>query len=113
MGVFGLAEKKLPVGRKVLKLLAPFLISLIPKLKLKSMDEEDRFFLYFALQAMRHATLTLDAPTIPNEVKSNLPFVTFEDTLFNALRAAQKAFPEAADVLIFPNGGTTYPRFIR
>ncbi len=109
--VFGLAEKKLPVGRRALKLLAPFLIPLFPKLKLKDMGEEDRFFLYFALQAMRHATLIMVAPTIPDEVKDNLPFVTFEDTLFDALREAQKVFPNKAEVLIFPNGGTTYPNF--
>jgi len=112
VGVFGLAEKKLPLGRKALKLLAPFLIPLVPKLKLKSMGEEDRFFLYFALQAMRHATLIMVAPTIPEDIKGNLPFVTFEDTLFDALRTAQKAFPDKAEVLIFPNGGTTYPHFV-
>jgi len=111
VGVFGLAEKKLPVGRKALKFLAPFLIPLIPKLKLKGMGEEDRFFLYFALQAMRHATLIMVAPTIPDEVKANLPFVAFEDTLLDALQAAKKAFPGKAEVLIFPNGGTTYPHF--
>lgn len=113
VGVFGLAEKKLPVGRRALKLLAPFLIPLVPKLKLKGMGEEDRFFLYFALQAMRHATLIMVAPTIPEDVKENLPFVTFEDTLFDALREAQKTFPEKAEVLIFPNGGTTFPQFTK
>jgi nickel-dependent lactate racemase len=112
VGVFGLAEKKLPVGRKALQFLAPLLIPLVPKLKLSGMGEEDRFFLYFALQAMRHATLIMVAPTIPEEVKGNLPFVSFEDTLEDALEAAHKRFPGKAEVLIFPNGGTTYPRFI-
>ncbi len=112
VGVFGLAEKKLPVGRKALKLLAPLLIPLVPKLKLSNMGEEDRFFLYFALQAMRHATLIMVAPTIPDETKDNLPFVTFEDSLDDALNAARKKFPGSAEVLIFPNGGTTYPRFV-
>ncbi len=111
VGVFGLAEKKLPVGRKALQFLAPLLIPLVPKLKLSGMGEEDRFFLYFALQAMRHATLIMVAPTIPEEVKGNLPFVTFEDSLDDALTAARKKFPKSAEVLIFPNGGTTYPHF--
>lgn len=113
VGVFGLAETKLPVGRGVLKALAPLLIPMVLKLQLKGMGEEDRFFLYFALQAMRHATLIMFAVTIPEEVKGNLPFVTFEDTLFDALRGAQKIFPNQAEVLIFPNGGTTYPHFKR
>jgi len=43
--------------------------------------------------------------------KNNLPFVTFENTLFDALSQAQKAFPGKAEVLIFPNGGTTFPKF--
>jgi nickel-dependent lactate racemase len=113
VGVFGLAEKKLPLGRGALRFLAPLLIALVPKLKLKSMGEEDRFFLYFALQAMRHATLIMVAPTIPEEVQENLPFVTFEKDLSAALAAARRAFPEKAEVLIFPNGGTTYPDFSR
>ncbi len=111
VGVFGLAEKKLPLGRRALRFLAPLLIALVPKLKLKSMGEEDRFFLYFALQAMRHATLIMVAPTIPEAVQENLPFVTFEDDLSSALAVARRVFPEKAEVLIFPNGGTTYPDF--
>ncbi len=113
VGVFGLAEKKLPLGRGALRLLAPLLIPLVPKLKLKSMGEEDRFFLYFALQAMRHATLIMVAPTIPEDVKANLPFVTFEDSLADALEKARTKVPGQAEVLIFPNGGTTYPDLSR
>ena len=88
------------------------MIPLVPKLQLKSMGEGDRFFLYFALQAMRHTTLIMVAPTMPDKVKANLPYVTFEDSLFDALQAAQKTFPEEAEVLIFTNGGTNYPHFL-
>lgn len=84
---------------------------MVPKLQLKGIGEEDRFFLYFALQTMRHSTLMMVAATIPEEVKGNLPFVTFEDTLFDALREARKMFPNQAEVLIFPNGGKPYPNF--
>ena len=109
VGVFGLANRKLPLGRGALRTLAPLLVRLVPRLKLKGMGEEDRFFLYFALQAMRHSSLLMIAPTIPAEVKENLPFVEFVDTLDQALALAQRRFPTQAKVLVFPHGGITYP----
>jgi len=111
VGVFGLANQKLPLGQKGLKLLAPLLLRAVPRMKLKGMGEEDRFFLYFALQAMRLADLRMVAPTIPAKVKGNLPFVTFDDDLDSAIKHARGRFPGPASVLIFPHGGTTYPSF--
>jgi len=109
VGVFGLANRKLPLGRGALKALAPLLVGVVSKLKLKGMGEEDRFFLYFALQAMQRATLLMVAPTIPANVKENLPFVRFVESLDKALQVARECFPHQARVLIFPHGGTTYP----
>lgn len=109
VGVFGLANRKLPVGRRGLQLLAPLLLGVLPRLKLKGMGEEDRFFLYFALQAMRRGELWLYAPTIPAEVQARLPFVRFAGSLDEALARARARFPRQADVLVFPHGGSTYP----
>lgn len=109
VGVFGLANKKLPVGRKALQLLAPILLPLVPKLKLKGMGDEDKFFLYFALQAMRTGTLLLYAPTIPVEIHERLPFVQFISSPEEGIARAAKRFPRGADVLVFPSGGITYP----
>jgi nickel-dependent lactate racemase len=109
VGVFGLANRKLPVGRKALKLLAPLILYLVPHLKLKGMGEEDRFFLYFALQAMRRGDLLVYAPTIPQETRANLPFVTFVDSPEAGMAIARAKFPRKATVLVFPNGGSTYP----
>ncbi len=109
VGVFGLANRKLPVGRKTLKLLAPLILLLVPRLKLKGMGEEDRFFLYFALQAMRGGDLLVYAPTIPIETRANLPFVTFVESIDAGLVYARRKFPRKATVLIFPHGGSTYP----
>jgi nickel-dependent lactate racemase len=109
VGVFGLANRKLPVGRKALKILAPLILLLVPHLKLKGMGEEDRFFLYFALQAMRRGDLLVYAPTIPLSTRANLPFVTFVDSLEAGLEYARKKFPHKASVLVFPHGGSTYP----
>jgi lactate racemase len=109
VGVFGLANRKLPVGRNALKLLAPLLLPQVGKLKLKGMGEEDRFFLYFALQAMRHADLLLYAPTIPIEIHERLPFITFMESPEAAIARALKRFPGKARVVVFPHGGSTYP----
>jgi hypothetical protein len=109
VGVFGLANKKLPVGRKALQLLAPVLLPLVPKLKLKGMGEEDKFFLYFALQAMRRGTLLLYAPTIPTDIHERLPFVQFISSPEDGVARAARRFANGADVLVFPSGGITYP----
>ncbi|NPV66184.1 MAG: nickel-dependent lactate racemase [Anaerolineae bacterium] len=109
VGVFGLANRRLPLGRRALRVLAPALLALLPRLKLKNMGEEDRFFLYFALQAMRHATLVLYAPTIPPEVRANLPFVQFVDSVEEGIALARSKLSRRAEVLVFPHGGSTYP----
>lgn len=81
----------------------------VPRIKLKGMGEEDRFFLYSALQAMRRGDLILYAPTIPKATRANLPFATFVDSFEAALARARTRFPGKATVLLFPHGGSTFP----
>jgi nickel-dependent lactate racemase len=109
VGVFGLANRKLPVGKNVLKFISPLVLPLVPKLKLKGMGEEDKFFLYFALQAMNHGKLLVYGPTIPQEIHENLPFVSFVPSVQAALEQARRQFPHKADVVVLPFGGSTYP----
>lgn len=109
VGVFGLANKKLPVGRGALKFLAPALLPLVPKIKLNGMGEEDKFFLYFALQTMLRGSAYLYAPNIPEEIHERLPFVRFAASAEAALEQAKTRFPGKAEVLVFPHGGMTYP----
>lgn len=109
VGVFGLANQKLPLGHNGFQTLAPVLVHLVPRLKIKGLGEEDRFFLYFALQAMRRAQLIMYAPTIPAQTQQSLPFVSFSQTLEEAVQTARRKFPRKAEVLVFPNGGITYP----
>ena len=109
VGVFGLAEKKLPISKKMLNLLAPLILPLVPKLKLSGVSEEDKFFLYFAIQAMRRGRLLFYGPTIPVEKQANLIFVDFVPSVEPAIAEARKRFPNQAEVLVFPHGGMTYP----
>ncbi len=111
LGVFGLANRKFPLSRAVLQAVAPVLVKFVPKMKLSGMGEEDRFFLYSALQAMIRARLFLYGPTIPLEKQANLPFVQFMPTVEETIQAAQSIFRGKADVLVFPYGGITYPDF--
>lgn len=112
VGVFGLANQKLPLGRGALQRLAPILVRLVPRMKVRGLGEEDRFFLYFALQAMRRAQLLMYAPTIPVETQQRLPFVRFADSPEAALNLARRRFAGKAEVLIFPYGGITYPELV-
>jgi nickel-dependent lactate racemase len=111
VGVFGLANANLPFNQKSLKAMAPALLPLVSKVKIKGLGEEDRFFLYFALQAMLHGSLYLYGPSIPVDVQKHLPFVQFFPTIEDAIAAARKKFPRAADVIIFPSGGISFPYF--
>ncbi len=81
----------------------------VPKLNLKGMGEEDRFFLYFALQTMLRCDALLFAPTIPPEIHERLPFVRFAASPEAALEKTRAKYPGKADVLVFPFGGSTYP----
>ena len=110
VGVFGLADRRLPLGQGVLKALAPLLVRLVPRLKMEG--EEDRFFLYFALQAMMHCRMLLYAPTIPAPVRGGLPFVEFVDSPEQAIARAHQllgARVGKAEVAAFSHGGVTYP----
>jgi len=107
VGVFGLADRKLPLGRRALKTLSPVLLRLVPRLKMEG--EEDRFFLYFALQAMRHCTMFIYGPTIPEEVRAGLPFVQFVDSPAEAIARARDIVGGTAEAVVFPHGGITYP----
>ncbi len=111
MGVFGLANRKFPLSRGVLKIVAPMLVNFVPRMKLQGMGEEDRLFLYGAFQNMIRARLIIYAPTIPAEKRANLPFAEFTTSVEAAIRSAHAKFPRTADVLVFPCGGITYPDF--
>jgi nickel-dependent lactate racemase len=109
LGVLGMARRRIQIGPAALRLLAPLLLPLVRRMKLRGMGEEERFFLYFTLQAIRRAKLLIYAPTIAPEIRANLSFVEFVDSVDAALdRAAALSGPKPT-VLVFPQGGVTYP----
>jgi nickel-dependent lactate racemase len=108
LGVFGLAERKLPLGYRGLRFLAPLLVRAIPHLSLGDMPDDQRFYLYFAIQAMRHCRTILYAPTIPADARAGLPFVTFVDDVQEAVALAHRRVP-VGKVIAFSHGGSTYP----
>lgn len=108
-GVWSLFNRKPPLGRAALRLLAPLLLPLMPHLKLSGLTAEDKFFLYFGLQAMRRATLLMVAPGIPAEIQERLPFVEFVPNPAAAVARAAQQVPGPARVQFFPSGGSTYP----
>jgi len=109
LGVMGLATRGLPVGPRTLRALAPLLLPLVRRMKPRGLGEEERFFLYFTLQAIRRVRLLMYAPTLTPEHRANLPFVEFANSVESAVeRAAELAGPKPR-VLVFPQGGVTYP----
>ena len=113
VGEVGLAARRQRLGRRSLKVLAPLLVRLVPRLRLGGMGEEDRFFLYFALQAMRRATLVLYAPTVPADVRGGLPFAEFVDSPEAAIVRARLVVGDVARAIVLPDGGATYPELGR
>lgn len=110
MGVLGVADRRLPISQGLLRILAPLLAALVPRLPLGGMGEEERFFLYFALQAMRRATLLVYAPTVPAEAQAGMPFVKFVASPEEAIALARRHLPAGGRALLVPHGGATYVR---
>lgn len=98
-----------PLGRAMLKLLAPLLLKALPRKRSSGQGEEYKFFTYFGLQALRRNHLLVYAPSVPREFAATVPIAEFAWTLDELWAAARRRFPARADVLVFPAGGVTYP----
>ncbi len=84
----------------------------MPRLKIQGLADDQRFFLYFALQAMRLARLLVYAPGVPADKQAGLPFVEFVDSPEQAVARARRLVKGQASVLVFPHGGMTYPSLL-
>lgn len=109
-GVGHMAARHSPrVGRPVFKLLAPLLAEALRRRRSNGQGEEFKFFTYFGLQALRRNDLLVYAPSVPREFARTAPIAEFAWSLEELWAAARRRFPGAADVLVFPSGGMTYP----
>jgi nickel-dependent lactate racemase len=108
-GVGHMSESRPPLNRAMLKLLAPVLLRALARKRSNQQGEEFKFFTYFGLQALRRNHLLVYAPTVSPEQARSLPVAEFAPTLERLWACARRRFPRAADVLIVPAGGVTYP----
>lgn len=99
---------KLPLSHEATKFLARILCALLEQFAPPGISPEERFAAYFMCRALLRNRLVVYAPEIANRVSGVLPSVPVFGDFQAALAAARKLKPDA-DVLIFPNGGVTYP----
>lgn len=107
VGDFPAPSKRIPIARRGMRLLSHLLLPLMSFSKL-GMQEEAHFFAYFTLQALKNYNVVFYGPTISEDFCQRLPFFEIHRTLDAALAAAERYTP-SGDVVIFPNGGVTYP----
>jgi nickel-dependent lactate racemase len=107
VGDFPVPKKRPPFGPRGLKRLAGVLLRLLGWTTF-GMQEEAHFFIYFTLQTLKNYHVVFYGPTIPADVRERLPFYEFHTDVQAALASAARVTPRG-EVLVFPNGGVTYP----
>jgi lactate racemase len=107
VGDFPAPKSRLPISKGMLKKLSHVLLPLL-RFSTLGMQEEAHFFTYFTLQAVKDYNVVFYGPNIPPAFRERLPFYEIHPTLEGALASAATATP-TGDVLVFPNGGVTYP----
>jgi len=107
VGDFPQPKKRIPIGKRGMRALAHVLLPLMGYSKL-GMQEEAHFFAYFTLQALKNYDVVFYGPTIPPAFCESLPFFEIHPTLDATLAAAARYTPRG-EVVVFPNGGVTYP----
>lgn len=90
------------------KFLARVLSGVITRVAVPGISEEERFVAYFLFQAVLRNRIFIYAPSVTGKIHGRIPLIKFFDSMEKAIDAARKYKP-AADVLVFPHGGTTYP----
>lgn len=107
IGDMNLPKKRIRLGKRGIKRLATLLLPLVGRFTF-GMKEEDHFFVYFTLQAMKNYNIVFYAPTLPAELSERLPFLEIHGDMNVAIESARRVTP-AGKVLVFPQGGITYP----
>ena len=101
-------KMKLKISDDAGKLLARILSGVITRVAIPGISEEERFVAYFLFQAVLRNRIFIYAPSISGKMNGRIPLIKFFDSMEKAIEAARKYKP-AAEVLVFPHGGVTYP----
>ena len=109
LGDMNVPARRIPLGKGAMRVAAGLLLPFFGRLRLRGMRDDDKFFIYFALQTLKRFNVVFYAPNVPAELGQRVPFLDFNADLGVALAKAAAAAPKDASVLVFPNGGVTYP----
>lgn len=109
VGDMNVPARRIPIDKKGMRIVAGLVLPFFKRLKLGGMRDDDKFFIYFALQTLKRYDVVFYAPTIPAEISERLRFLDFNADLGTALRKAAAVAPANASVLVFPHAGVTYP----
>ncbi len=97
----------IPESEKAIRLLEKALIPVVRYLPF-GIPVEERFYMYTALRTVLRNRVIIYAPEIPLEVRKRLSYFFSTQDFQQTIQETSKRVPEA-DVLIFPEGGITYP----
>lgn len=81
---------------------------LITKVSPPGTSPEERFSTYFMLKALLRNKILIYSPSVASQAEGLLPGIEIFGSFPEALKAAEKIFPQG-DVVIFPHGGAIYP----
>jgi nickel-dependent lactate racemase len=113
LGAMNVPSKRIPLGKGAMRMIAGLLLPVFGRIRLKGMRDDDKFFVYFALQTLKRYNVVFYAPNVPAELGQRVPFLDFNADMSVAMSKAVAAAPREASVLVFPNGGVTYPILLR
>jgi nickel-dependent lactate racemase len=110
-GILTVTRLRQPFGKRSVRALSPLFSRLIPLMRFRNVSEEDKYFMYFGVRAVRDVDIMAYAPTVPPEAAAAMPIVDFFCSTGDMMKAAAHRFPRGAEVLVFPAGGVTFPVF--
>ena len=108
LGSIRVPKIKLPSSPTIAKLIAALMAVLITKIAPPGISPEERFSAYFLLKAVMRNRIFLYAPSIADEIDGKIPLIRVFKNFTDAIHTAHLIKPRA-NILIFPNGGVTYP----
>lgn len=102
-------DVRLPLGlvRGALRCLPSWMIRALATTPLNRIPVEERFFLYFGLQALRRNRISVFSPTLAAQLNGRVRGLPITGRIEEALARAGRG--RRSRVIVFPAGGVTYP----